>query len=115
MPATSNPFTRIKNYIHARQIKNSMNGILESFQVFLKKTENVYGLSIDQMQVKDTLLISAKFSTPQYPSTTDMYAAINSLKKYIAAEGASETNSPMLNIIHDSTEVIEFENSKLKK
>lgn len=103
MPATSNPLGRIKNYFHARHIKTSMTEILETFQAFLKKTENVYGLSIGQIQVKDTLLISAKFSTQQYPSTNDIYAEINSLKKYIAAEGAGETNSPMLNIIHDST------------
>ncbi len=103
MPASSDPFKRIKNYIYARQIKNSMTGILESFQAFLKKTENIYGLSIGQIQVKDTILISAKFLTQQYPSTPDIYATINNLKQYIAEAGAGETNSPMLNIIHDST------------
>lgn len=103
MPTSFNPFKRIKNYIYARQIKNSMTGILESFQAFLKKTENIYGLSIGQIQVKDTILISAKFSTQQYPSTQEIYAAVNNLKQYIVEAGAGETNSPMLNITHDST------------
>ncbi len=104
MPVSHNPFIRIKNYIEARNLKNNMASILQSFQIFLKETENVYGLAIDQIQVKDTLLISTKFNTQQYPSTTEIYAAINKLKKYVANEGATETNSPMLNILPDSTE-----------
>ncbi|MEO6637368.1 MAG: GyrI-like domain-containing protein [Ginsengibacter sp.] len=103
MPKATYPLARIKSYLKAKRIKNSMTAILENFQSFLNKTENIYGFSIGQMQVKDTLLISTRFTSAVYPSTEDVYKEINMLKKYVAQEHATETGYPMLNIIHDSS------------
>ena len=102
MPENSNPINRIKNYIKAKELHNDMADILKSLQAFLKEDENIYGLKITQMKVKDTILISTKHISSSYPSTLTIYSIIKDLRNYLAKQGAGETNYPMLNIIEDS-------------
>ncbi len=102
MAENSNPINRIKNYINAKELHSDMADILKSFQSFVKKEENIYGFKVNQQQVKDTILISTKYFSSSYPSTSEIYSLINDLRKYISKEGAEETNPPMLNIKKDS-------------
>lgn len=103
LPATNNPINRIKNYLLATEVKKNISEILQNAKIFLEKTESVYGISIVQQQVKDTLLISTRLTSNNYPSTAEIYNLITSLREYIFSNGATETNSPMLNITKDST------------
>ena len=52
--------------------------------------------------VKDTILVTTNFSSIQYPSTSKIYSAIDSIKNYISLNNAKETNYPMLHILQDS-------------
>jgi len=75
---------------------------MKCMKLFLEKPENVYGMHIDQILVKDTILVTSKFSSGQYPSTSKIYGFINGIKKYISANNAKETNYPMLHVWRDS-------------
>lgn len=99
---TANPFKRFNNYLQAKKMVNNMDELLQSMKMFLEKEENLYGILIDQLKVKDTLLVATKYSFTNYPTTPEIYKLINSLKDYISKEGGQETNYPMLNVMHDS-------------
>lgn len=101
--STNNPVKRIKNYLLAIEVKKNITEILQSAKSFLENSEKVYGINITQQRVKDTLLISTRLTTNNYPTTTEIYNLIKSLREYIFSNGATETNSPMLNITKDST------------
>ena len=104
MEETNNPIKKIYAYFFATHVKKNMSEILASAKVFLEKKENIYGHNIIQEKVKDTLLISTKYFSKTHPSTEDIYTLIKKLKEYISAQGASETNYPMLNVTQDSSE-----------
>lgn len=97
-----NPINRINLHLEAKKIDKNIRDILKSMKAFLDKPENVYGMHIDQVTVKDTILVTTNFSSPEYPSTQKVYDLINGIKGYIAANNAKETNFPMLNVWQDS-------------
>jgi len=101
LPETKNPFKRIANYLTAIAIKKNMAQVLEAVKIFLNKDENIYGLRIIEEKVKDTILLSTKWTSAAYPSTEVIYQKIDELKKYIQANNGIETNHPMLNIFEN--------------
>ena len=97
-----NPVSRIKSYYEAKGIQTNMGELVKALQTYLEKKENVYGMSISQEKVVDTILISTKYISNTYPTTREIYSLINDLRKYISEAGAEETNPPMLNIANDN-------------
>ena len=93
-----NPISRIQSFKEAKQLESDMGDILENLQTYLSKKENAYGLIINQQQVVDTILISKKYVSENFPSTAEIYSLVNDLRKYISKKGGLETNPPMLNI-----------------
>jgi hypothetical protein len=98
VPASLNPFIRMKEYEESRGSKKAMQKILENMQVFLNNPENIYGMKIHVELSKDTTLISAKFRTSGYPSTAEIYRHINELRDYAKKNRAKENNYPMLRV-----------------
>lgn len=94
----NNPFAKIKGYFFAGKYGADLSSILSSLSKFLDKPENIYGFTVTQMRVVDTLLVSTVDTLSHSPTTTEINDMIMGLKKHIAAEGAQETNPPMLNI-----------------
>ena len=97
----SNPINRIHLHWETNKINNNMMDIMNSMKAFLEEPENVYGMRIDRTIVKDTLLVTTRFSSDQYPSTSKIYNVISGIKNYIASNDAKETNFPMLNVWQD--------------
>jgi effector-binding domain-containing protein len=101
----NNPLNKILSYQQAKRIKNNMRVILDSLKSFSENKQRVYACNIQRTTVKDTFLVAAKLTTTHYPSTTEIYNLVETLKKYIESHGASKTNYPMLNVTtNDSIE-----------
>ncbi|HEV3252438.1 MAG TPA: GyrI-like domain-containing protein [Puia sp.] len=99
-----NPVKRLLDYRRAVEISNNLADLLERLRGFLEKKENIYSISIEQTQVKDTLLVTAKNISQKSSSMPLVYGLIKNLRDYISSQGAEETNYPMLNIMAlDST------------
>jgi hypothetical protein len=95
---STNPLKKIEQYFAARVIKNNMSNVLHNMKRLMEKEENIYGISVHQTKVKDTLLASMKNVSKNYPSVENIYSLITILKDYIKANKAKETGYPMLNI-----------------
>ncbi|HEX7457206.1 MAG TPA: hypothetical protein VF301_02125 [Ginsengibacter sp.] len=102
LETTSNPINRIHLYWETKKLNNNMLNILKSMKTFLDNPNNIYGMHIDEVLVKDTILVTTNFSSIQYPSTSKIYSAIDSIKNYISLNNAKETNYPMLHVLQDS-------------
>jgi hypothetical protein len=98
IPSGMNPFIRIKRYQQAIAVKNNMAAVSNAFRLFAEKKENLYGIAIRETSIKDTLLIAYKVKSPVYPNTTAIYTLVQSLKKYISDQQATQTGYPMVNI-----------------
>ena len=105
LPSGLDPFSKIKKYQQAEKIKNNMTQILSQLRLFLEKNENIYGIDLHVIMSKDSTMVLTKSVFSKYPTTSDIYNLIGNLKKYIASEGATENNFPMLHIkkLNDST------------
>lgn len=101
--AESNPVKRFQNYLQTKKVERNTEELLQSLKVFLENEENIYGIHIDEVKVKDTLLVATRYSSTSYPTTDEIYSLIKSLKDYILKKEATETNHPMLHITKDST------------
>jgi hypothetical protein len=95
---SNNPFKRIQQWKQARDIRHSLRSLLQTLKSFLDNEKNIYGMSVNKVKVTDSILITTKFTTYLYPTTTDIYAAVDKIKKYIAEQHATENNSPMFHI-----------------
>ena len=98
IPATFNPFTRVRNYLNAQDIKRNMTGVLKVFSSFISKPKNVYGFTIYKTTVRDTLLVSARFTSPDYPTTAQLYGYFDTLKQSIIKQRASNVGFPIMNL-----------------
>ena len=96
---SSNPFQRFADYRNAKATEKNMQAILNSMKVFLEKPENIYGFTVVNTKVMDSVLVTTRRSFDQKPSIQDIDSMIQSLKKYIARNNALEKNSPMLNVL----------------
>jgi hypothetical protein len=94
----NNPIKRLTQYLKARSIQQSLVEVLSSLQFFLEKKENVYGLSIQETNIVDSLLITTKGSFTNYPTNVEVYTMIKQLEQYIARQYALQTGSPMLSV-----------------
>ncbi|MDQ2720253.1 MAG: hypothetical protein M3Z26_10920 [Bacteroidota bacterium] len=105
LPTGYNPLIKISKYQQAEKIKNNMTAILSALQLFLEKSENIYGAYFHIIMSKDSTMVATKGVTRNYPTTDFIYGLIGNLKKYIAGEDAKENNFPMLHIkkLSDST------------
>ena len=106
-PKTLNPFKKFHNYREQARVRKNIVDILGSMKLFLENNDAIYGTHIDQIMVKDTLLIARKLNSSSYPTTSEIYHAIGELREYIRKEGAVETHYPML---HISKEMGVYEN-----
>lgn len=93
-----NPFAKISRYNEAVQLKKNMDRILSQLKSFVSKYDNIYGLSIHESSINDTILISTKTILTHYPTTNDIYALIDKLKKYAVQSKAQITGYPMYNV-----------------
>lgn len=93
---SSNPFKRIQLANQAKQLQAEMTSILERLQTHLEKEENMYGIKVEKISVKDTLLLTTKADFPAIPSTQQVYELIRQLEQHLLKTGASATGAPML-------------------
>lgn len=98
VPSTANPVNFISNHLQSSKIKQQVNNVLQALKRFAEKNENIYGIKIQQVRVKDSMLVSTRIEMDRYPTTELIYKLINELKDYIKGSGASETDYPMMHI-----------------
>ena len=92
-----NPFKRIRQYYDAVNLKTSMADIMDGIKKYLNQQVNIYGITVKEIEVSDSTLISTKFRTNHEPSVAETYEQIKKLEDYAKANNANTTNPPMLN------------------
>jgi hypothetical protein len=98
IPSTINPVTRLRNYLNTREIKKEISGVLKVFSAFISKPKNVYGMTIYQTTVHDTLMVSARFTSPVYPTTAQLYGYFDTLKQTIIKQNGVPAGFPIMNL-----------------
>lgn len=94
----SNPVTRLKTFFRAKSISKDLKTILQSLHRFYAMEENLYGMSIKQERVVDSILISTTAVSKSYPDVASIYVLVDKLKAHADRNGAKQTGLPMLNI-----------------
>jgi hypothetical protein len=97
-PASINPLTRIRNYRNAREIKKNMTGVMKNFKSFISSPENIYGISIYRVSTNDTTMLSARFTSAAYPTTSELYGYFAAVDQIIKKQKGKSTSYPMMNI-----------------
>ena len=103
MKMSNNPLKRVQQYLQANKIHKSMSFVFDQLKQFVSNKKNVYGLAIERTLLTDSLLVTTKTVTNNYPSQDVYYDLIKKLQDYLAANGASPANYPMLNIAEIDT------------
>lgn len=98
-----NPLKRYTSYREAVALKENMQAILTSMQIFLSKKENIYGRPFREESTKDSILLTYKTVSGTYPTTAFVYSIISTLRKMSIDNGAAITGSPMLNITAEAS------------
>ena len=85
-----------------------MQVILTNMDHYLSNRDHIYGMHIEKISTTDTFLVALKSTHNVYPTTKDVYTLINTLKKYIAAQGAEITNAPIMNVTQRESALYEL-------
>lgn len=93
------PFERIKQYRKAIEVKNDLKEILAGMKDHYEDEKNLYGFTVIQTRVTDSVLISTKGIFNHYPDEREINILIEKLRDYINLHGANEQNHPMLNVM----------------
>ena len=94
----NNPLRKVQTYQKAKEIKIYFTELLNSMKKFLENDEAIYSFKIEKTKVSDPLLLSSKFKTHNYPTTTEIYKVIKELKDQIVLKDIKETGNPMLHV-----------------
>jgi len=109
LPAGKNPVTRIINYRKALEIRKNMNRVMKNLSSFISNSKNVYGVSITRTTNQDSTLLSARFISPAYPTTSELYDYFDAVEKNIKKQKAKSTGYPMMNVIKLENDSFETE------
>jgi len=93
-----NPFARLAQYIRIKQQGKDIDSLLAHFKTFIQTDSNVYGIKVKLEKVTDPILLASNTTSTNYPATPAIYNIIANLRQQIKAQGATETNKPMINI-----------------
>ncbi len=96
--ASNNPFKRISSYKEAAKIKVTMDNLMDAMKVYLDESAHIYGITVNEIKLKDSVLISTKIQTASYPTSAEIYAQVKKLSNFAATQQAIITNSPMLHV-----------------
>ena len=76
----------------------AVDTILGAFKAYVEDAGRLYGAKFFRTMSADSTLVVISYLSPAYPGVDEVYGRIDSLRQYIAGEGAKEMNSPMLNV-----------------
>jgi effector-binding domain-containing protein len=96
--SSTNLIQKITDYLHTKALKDETTAILLHLKVFLEDEKNTYGYKIYLNKVKDPILLTTATTLTTYPDMVYVYENIKQLKDQAKAQGAKETNFPMLNV-----------------
>jgi hypothetical protein len=95
---SANPFRRLAMNARANTLSADMSAILRQFKTFFEQPKNIYGIDVKQQKVRDSILMTIKQVSDQYPTTDKIYRLIGHLRTHIEKNTGKETNYPMLHI-----------------
>ncbi|HTD94168.1 MAG TPA: hypothetical protein VK644_10165 [Chitinophagaceae bacterium] len=98
MITSYNPFSRVRAWFRAKDLKQDMDTILEKMKNFYINPENIYGIFIRQEKVVDSFLVTTTAETKTYPDIPFIYALIDRLKQHVGARSGKITGYPMMNV-----------------
>ncbi len=104
---SSNPFKRVVEYIQVQKLKNTIELFINEIGTHFNQPENIYGFSVENLKQVATSMVSVKQTFDHYPTTTEIYSIIQSLKDYIHAKGVEEKDFPMLHVYQESSTAYE--------
>jgi len=98
LPTGYNPFTRLQRYKMAGELSKNMKIVLGKLDQYVSNPMNVYGVSISRITFWDTCMLSTRFTTAAYPTTTELYSYFEVLKKNVIKQNARIAGYPMMNV-----------------
>lgn len=101
---TFNPFQRLSDYQEALAIKNATTEILNRMSAFLEAPQYIYGYDIKEVTLKDTILITTKFTSKGLPTNAQIYAQADALTNYLKSFHKVAINNPMVTVLENPTQ-----------
>jgi hypothetical protein len=98
LPAGLDPITRLLAFKKAIVISESMKGILQKLKPYLSNPLNVYDVPIYWTADRDSTMLMTRFTSPAYPTTTELYGYFDVLKKSIQRQNGTPVSYPMMNV-----------------
>lgn len=98
LSAGNNPLYRFLKYQEAIALKKNLDFLLNSLSSYLGKKENIYGFTVKNSIVADSVLISNRKQFNHYPDEFEIDSMVQKLRSYIRSNNAKEMNYPMLHV-----------------
>jgi len=98
-----NPLKRWQDYNEAVKIKKASAKLIKLFNEFVQQPINIYGFDIKEITLKDTILISTKFTSKSMPTNDQIYKAAKELTTYLTSYQKKALENPMVTVLENNT------------
>jgi len=78
--------------------RKAVDTVLRSLKSYVEDPKRLYGVKFYPAMSNDSTLVVIIFTSGAYPGMDVVYGKVDSLRQYIASQGARELNPPMLNV-----------------
>jgi hypothetical protein len=78
--------------------QREVDTILGSFKAYVEDAKRLYGADFIRTMSNDSTLVTMTSFTAVYPSMAEVYARIDTLRRFTASHGAMAIDSPWLNV-----------------
>lgn len=101
-----NPLSRWLAWRKAKTLSLEMKAELENLRICLSDPGRLYGFTIEEERVEDSLLVSTSISGHREVDIATIYQLIDELRAFIQKHGAIAKGHPMLNTTFSDSSVI---------
>ncbi|MES2647690.1 MAG: hypothetical protein V4717_12485 [Bacteroidota bacterium] len=94
----NSPIERLNQYRAAVHLKKEMTEVLERYNNWIGKSQNVYGIPVVRGFIQDSVLVTIRTTFNDYPTDKQVYELLQKLNDHFVKYGAEQTGYPMLNV-----------------
>jgi hypothetical protein len=91
-------FSKIRHYFGSRYVESRLNELVQALNTHISQVHHIYGLDIRKEKFTTEYLVSKRKVFASSPSTEEIYALIDDIRKEIKLRGATEEDHPMFHI-----------------
>lgn len=95
LPESKGMMGKARNFFTAKRVAAGVDDLLQALKSFSEKEENIYGLKVQQVKVRDSILLTTTFMHDAAPGPAFIDSIVGNMKA-VAQQGGAAVTGPVM-------------------